>query len=94
MKTAEAILYNPVSILPYHEQLEALKSNWGVKAEEEIFDRIRGIGRWVEFLDGSIMFLPRIPWELLQTITLGKDVYGYEHFNEQDCRDLIAREGL
>lgn len=94
MKTAEAILYNRVSSLPYHEQLEALKRDWGIKAEDEIFDKIRGIGRWVEFRDGSIMFLPRIPWELLQTITIGKDIYGFYNFEEQSCRELIEREGL
>jgi hypothetical protein len=94
MKTAEAILYNSVSSLPYHEQLEALKRDWGIKAEDEIFDKIRGIGRWVEFRDGSILFIPRIPRDLLQTITIGKDIYGFYNFEEQSCRDLITREGL
>ena len=94
MKTAEAILYNRVSSLPYHKQFEALKMDWGIKAEDEIFDKIRGIGRWVEFRDGSIMFLPRIPWELLQTITIGKDKYGFNNYREEDCRALIAEHGL
>lgn len=94
MEASELYLYNGPRTLPFHEQLEVLKDEWGATPEEEIFDNIRGIGCWVDFLDDSRLFIPRIPWELLQTISIGKDKFGFDNFREEDCRALIAKHGL
>ena len=94
MEASELMLYDSSRMLPYQERLDVLTNKWGATQEEEIFDKIRGIGKWVEFLDNSRLFIPRIPFVLLKTISTGKDKYGFDTYQEQDCRDLIAREGL
>lgn len=94
MEAAELMLYDSSRRLPYQERLDVLTNQWGATQEEEIFDKIRGIGKWVEFLDNSRLFIPRIPFDLLKTISTGKDKYGFDTYQEKDCRDLIAREGL
>lgn len=94
MEAAELMLYDSSRRLPYQDRLDDLTNQWGATQEEEIFDKIRGIGRWVEFLDNSRLFIPRIPFDLLKTISTGKDKYGFDTYQEQDCRALIAEHGL
>lgn len=94
MEAAELMLYDSSRRLPYQERLDVLTNQWGATKEEEIFDKIRGIGKWVEFLDNSRLFIPRIPFDLLKTISTGKDKYGFDTYQEKDCKDLIAKYGL
>lgn len=93
MEAAELMLYDS-SRMPYQERLDVLTTQWGAAQEEEIFDKIHGIGKWVEFLDNSRLFIPRIPCDLLKTISTGKDKYGFDTYQEKDCRALIAKHGL
>jgi hypothetical protein len=94
MEISELMLYDSSRSLPYQERLNYLSSNWDAEQEEELFDKIRGIGKWVNFPDKSRLFIPRIPFDLLKKISIGKDKFGFDNFREEDCRDLIAREGL
>nr|DAQ87496.1 MAG TPA: hypothetical protein [Caudoviricetes sp.] len=91
---ADALEYNSYHKLPYQERLEYLKNNWNATIEPEIFDSYRGIGRWVRYPDGSGWFEMRIPFDMLDGITHERNQYGEPVYREQDCRDLIAREGL
>lgn len=84
MEAAELMLYDSSRRLPYQDRLDVLTNQWGATQEEEIFDKIRGIGRWVEFLDNSRLFIPRIPFDLLKTISIGKDKYGFDTYREED----------
>lgn len=72
MEASELYLYNGPRTLPFYEQLKILKDEWGATPEEEIFDNIRGIGCWVDFLDDSRLFIPRIPWGFFKQFRLGK----------------------
>ena len=89
---ADALEYNSYHKLPYQERLDYLKNNWNATIEPEIFDSYRGIGRWVRYPDGSGWFEMRIPFERREEISSLEN--GYRIYREQDCRDLIAREGL
>lgn len=94
MEASELYLYNGPRMLPFYEQLEVLKNEWHAIPEEEIFDKIRGIGCWVDFRDKSRLFIPRIPFDLLKSISIGKDKFGFDNFREEDCRALIDEHGL
>ena len=94
MEAVELMLYDSSRRLSYQDRLDVLTNQWGAIQEEEIFDKIRGIGRWVEFLDNSRLFIPRIPFDLLKTFSIGKDKYGFDTYREEDCRDLITKHGL
>ena len=89
---ADVMMYNSYHRLPYQERLEYLANQEQVTVDPEIFDKYRGVGSWVRYPDGSGWFEMRIPFERREEISSLEN--GYRIYREQDCRDLIAREGL
>ena len=90
--TADVMMYHSYHHLPYQERLEYLANQEQVTVDHEIFDKYRGVGSWIRYPDGSSWFEMRIPFERREEISSLEN--GYRIYREQDCRDLIVREGL